>query len=274
MKSQWECLLENLGEWRGSFTRFSPAIELLADTPTIVSLEGLNNNQAIRQKIQKFSSTGEVSEQVLEYSSLGRSVLFFENGAFSQGSIQIAPFSEFGAELGLIDGNLRLRLVQLFNKNSELESITLIRETLASSQPREIPDLTVEQLLGEWVGEAVTIYPDWRSPDTYPTHLKIYRNESGELVQQLSFANRNIESIAKIQGSILCFEQSPQRVQVLLLPNGASASCPAKISFGQNFFLEVGWLYLPNQRQRLIRSYNEKGEWVSLTLVKEKRVQA
>lgn len=273
MKSQWECLLENLGEWQGSFTRFSPKVELLGDTPTVVSLEGLNNNQVIRQKILRFSPTGEVSEQVLEYSSLGRSVLFFENGAFSQGSIQIGPFSEFGAELGLIDGNRRLRLVQLFNKNSELEEITLIREILAATQPREIPDLTIEQLLGEWVGEAVTIYPDWRSPDTYPTHLKIYLTETGKLAQQLTFANRTIESIANIQGSILYFEQSPQRIQVVLLPNGASATCPTQIKFGQSFFLEVGWLYLPNQRQRLIRSYNDRGEWVSLTLVQERKVE-
>jgi len=128
-------------------------------------------------------------------------------------------------------------------------------------------------LWGEWIGEAVTIYPDWRSPDTYPTHLKINLNKSGELVQQLSFANRTIESVGKIQGSILYFEQGTQKVQVLLLPNGASATSPTKIKFGQSFFLEVGWLHSPEQRQRLIRSYNEKGEWVSLTLVKERKVK-
>ncbi|MFB2835919.1 DUF3598 family protein [Floridanema evergladense] len=272
MKSQWECLLENLGEWQGSFTRFSPRGKLVEDTRTVVSLEGLDNNQVIRQKIRRFLPTGEVGEKVLEYSSLGRGVLFFENGAFSQGSIQIAPFSEFGAELGLINGDRRLRLVQLFNKNSELEQITLIREILAGTQAKEIPDLTVEQLLGEWVGEAVTIYPDWRSPDTYPTRLKIYLNDSGDLVQQLSFANRTIESTAKVQGSILSFAQNTQKVQVLLLPNGASATCPTKIIFGQTCFLEVGWLHSPEERQRLIRSYNEKGEWVSLTLVTEKKV--
>ncbi|MFB2937162.1 DUF3598 family protein [Aerosakkonemataceae cyanobacterium BLCC-F154] len=272
MKSQWECLLENLGEWQGSFTRFSPRVELLADTPTLVSLEGLNNNQTIRQKIVRFLPTGEVAEQVLEYSSLGRGILFFENGAFSQGSIQIAPFSEFGAELGLIDRERRLRLVQLFNKNSELAEITLIREVLAGTQSAEIPNLTVEQLQGEWVGEAVTIYPDWRSPNTYPTHLKIYLNAAGNLVQKLSFADRTIESIAKIEGAILDFEQSPQKVQVLLLPDGVSATFPTQIKFGQSLFLEVGWLLSPNQRQRLIRSYNEKGEWVSLTLVTEKKM--
>jgi hypothetical protein len=40
----------------------------------------------------------------------------------------------------------------------------------------------------------------------------------------------------------------------------------------QSFILEVGWLIEPNLRQRMIRSYSDKGEWVSLTLVTERRV--
>ncbi len=51
MKSQWQCLLENIGEWHGSFTRLSPQGELLEDTPTMVSLTGLNDNQSIRQVV-------------------------------------------------------------------------------------------------------------------------------------------------------------------------------------------------------------------------------
>ncbi|MBD0363613.1 MAG: DUF3598 family protein, partial [Coleofasciculus sp. C3-bin4] len=100
MPSQWECLLKNLGEWQGSFTRFSSQGEQLEDTPSVVSLEGLNENQTIRQTLRFLPPDQPVDEKVLEYSSLNRSVLFFENGAFSQGSMQWAPFSEFGAELG------------------------------------------------------------------------------------------------------------------------------------------------------------------------------
>src|SRR5689334_3333436 len=113
MKSQWESLLQNLGEWQGSFTRFSPQGNLLEDIKSVVSLEGLNENKTIRQIVRREGQ----EDLVLEYSSLARTTLFFENGAFSQGSIQLAPFTEFGAELGLIHENCRLRLVQLFDKN-------------------------------------------------------------------------------------------------------------------------------------------------------------
>lgn len=268
MPSQWECLLKNLGEWRGSFTRFSAEGKLVEDIATVVSLEGLNNNQTIRQIIRQGGQ-----ERVLEYSSLAKSVLFFQNGAFSQGSIQLGPFSEFGAELGLIYENRRLRLVQLFDKKGQLDSITLIRENLAGTTAVENPPLQVEDLLGEWLGEATTIYPDWRSPDTYSTKLKLQLDDQGRLIQNTSFSDRTITSTAEIQGSTILFNQDPQKqIQVLLLPNGASATSPLKAQIRQPLFLEVGWLIQPNLRQRMIRSYSDKGEWVSLTLVTEQKV--
>ena len=58
------------------------------------------------------------------------------------------------------------------------------------------------------------------------------------------------------------------------LPDGASSNCPLQIKNGQAFILEVGWMYAPNQRQRMIRSYDQKGGWVSLTLVTESKVAA
>ena len=272
-RSQWECLLQNLGEWQGSFTRFSPQGALLEDTPSVVSFEGLNDNQTIRQIVRRFlpSSTGELEPQdlVLEYSSLNQSILFFDNGAFSQGSIQLAPFAEFGAELGLIDGDRRLRLVQLFNRDRQLERLTLIREKRAGTTAVEQPDLTLDQLLGEWQGEAVTIYPDRRSPDIITTNLILCQDEAGRLVQQLRFGDRAITSTAKIDGSSLYFDEGSLPVQVLLLPDGASCTCPLQLKLRQAFFLEVGWLSRPNQRQRMIRRYDDKGGWVSLTLVTE-----
>lgn len=278
MKSQWECLLQNLGEWHGSFTQISPQGEIVADTPTIVSFEGLNDNQMMRQVVRRFlpdpSHPGQLKSQdkVLEYSSLGRGTLFFEDGAFSQGSLQWGPFSEFGAEMGLIRGDRRLRLVQLFNKEGYLDGLTLIREKLAGAHAADRPMLTVDDLIGAWRGEARTIYPDWRSPDVYPTVVQLQR-EGDRLSQQITFGSgatsKTIRSTAKIDGSILHFDQGASIIQVLLLPDGASSTCPLQIKPRQSCFLEVGWLIQPDLRQRMIRSYDDKGAWISLTLVTE-----
>lgn len=282
MRSQWDSLLQNLGTWEGSFTKLSPQGDLMVETPTVVVLEGLNNDQIIRQTIRRLvpkaeaPSQHEAQEQVLEYSSLNRSILFFEDGAFSQGSLQLGPLAEFGAELGLIAGDRRLRVVIMFNRQSHLEQITLIREKRAGTEVPERLPLRVADLIGDWHGEAITIYPDWRSPDLYATQLQIRQTQPDQLTQTLTFGSgdstRSISSTATIAESILRFEQGPQPVQVLLLSDGASVNCPTHLKLGQPFVLEAGWLIQPNLRQRIVRRYDAAGGWVSLTLVTEHKV--
>ncbi len=89
-------------------------------------------------------------------------------------------------------------------------------------------------------GEATTLYPDWRKPDTFPTHLKLHLTNANCLVQELSYGDtdsaRTLRSTATIHGSILKFEQGSQLVQVLLLPDGASSTCPVQIQSNQPFF--------------------------------------
>ncbi|OYD90721.1 hypothetical protein CDG77_16905 [Nostoc sp. 'Peltigera membranacea cyanobiont' 213] len=269
MKSQWECFLQNLGIWEGSFTNFSPQGTLLNDTSSRLSLESLNNNQTVRLTLSRSGK----DDVIREFSSVGGGLLFFENGSFSEGLIQLGPFSEFGGELAFVRENRRLRLVQLFDKNGHLNGLTLIREHLAGTPAAERPPLEINDLLGEWRGQAVTIYRDLRSPNIYSTTLKIQLDDAGRLIQSTSFGERTITSTATIKGSIVLFDQDPEKqVQVLLLPDGASATSPLKVQLRQPLFLEAGWLIQPNLRQRMIRSYNEKGEWVSLTLVTEEKV--
>ncbi|MEL7035600.1 MAG: DUF3598 family protein [Cyanobacteria bacterium J06592_8] len=274
MGSQWENFLENLGEWHGSFTQISTQGEIIKDTPSILLLEGLNDNTRVRLTLRRFPPSPDgitkppVDELVREYQSLGRDMLFFETGAFSQGTIQLAPFAKSGAEFGFVAENRRLRLVELCDLNGYLEQLTLIREYRANTDAVERPPLTVEALLGTWKGEAVTLYPDLRPPETVSTQMQLQLNHS-TLTQTLSFNNQTISSTATIAGSILHFDQGSQPVRVYLLPDGASATVPQQVQLRQPFFFEAGWLIHPHQRQRLIRRYNAKGEWESLTFVTE-----
>jgi hypothetical protein len=274
MKSQWECLLENLGEWQGSFTQLSAQGQPKADIPTVVTLHAIHDNKTVQQQIVR--QTVPPQETQLEYSTLGRGVLFFEDGAFSQGSIQRAPFSEFGAEFGFIAGDRRLRLVQLFNTSSQLDQFTLIREHRAGTPVASRPPLQIEDLLGVWQGQAVTQYPDWRNPTQMPTRLEIQR-QGDRLLQSLTLGSNDspmatITSEGVIEaGDRILFRQGNQPVQVLLLPDGASATAPLQTQPGVGFFLEASWLMHPHLRQRMIRTYSDKGEWVGLTLVSEQK---
>jgi hypothetical protein len=275
MLSQWDCFLKNLGEWHGSFTRLSATGEETEDTPTIVTLEGRENNQAVHQVVRYLPVDQPSRDVVVDYSrnSLNRSILFFENGAFSQGSMQWGPYSTFGGEFGLIRSDRRLRMVQLYNSSAQIEKIVLIREKLPESNTPERPTLTVNDLLGEWQGEAITMYPDFRTPDTFSTYLQINQTSRDRIEQKLSFGTYTIFSGAKIEGSRLLFTESSLPVQILLLPDGASCNCPLEVKLGHNFVLEMGWLINSHTRQRIIRNYNDKGNWVSCTLVTETKIK-
>ena len=188
--NQWENFLQNLGEWHGSFTKISPKGEIVSDTPSILLLEGLEDNKKARLTLRRFTPNPnnpeeqKVDELVREYQSFGKDLLFFENGAFSQGTIQLAPYSISGGEFGFINKNRRLRLLELFSSNDRsLDTLTLMREKRAGTDAIESPPLTLDALLGEWEGEATTIYPDWRSPEKYPTKMQLQIADSGELTQ-------------------------------------------------------------------------------------------
>ena len=277
MLSQWDSFLKNLGEWHGSFTRFSPQGEETVDTPTLVTLEGLNNNKNVHQVVRYLPPDEPSRDVVVDYDSLNRSILFFANGAFSQGSMQWGPYSTFGGEFGLIDndfgdGSRRLRLVVLFSPDSQLQRVVLIREKLPDSDVPERPVLTLDSLIGEWQGEATTIYADLSNPTSFSSHLTIKQKNSNQIEQSLAFEGQTISSTARIEGNRLLFEASDFPTQVMLLPDGASCTCPLKVGSGHNFVLEMGWLLQPNIRQRLMRSYNTKGNWISCTLVTEKKI--
>ncbi|MEO1621550.1 MAG: DUF3598 family protein [Cyanobacteria bacterium J06632_3] len=285
--SQWQRLLKNTGLWQGSFTQISPQGRVLSDVKTEVELAPYDNDQAMHQEVRRYPPDESAQIQKLDYRTLNRATLFFENGAFSQGSMQWGPYATFGAELGLIAGQRRLRLVQLFDKNddskSALKSLTLIRETLKGGDQVERPPLQVSDLLGTWRGEAVTQYADLRPEQHSKTQLTVDKVGDSQIRQAVSLGPDQpaFSSVGTIESTLgdsdnserlgkrILFTGGSQSVQVLLLPDGASATCPTIITPRQPLFLEVGWLLTPQKRQRLIRRYGASGEWESLTLVTE-----
>ncbi|MBD2292819.1 DUF3598 family protein [Anabaena sphaerica FACHB-251] len=277
MSSNWENFLKNLGEWRGSFTKISPSGKILDSTPSILNLEAFDNHQAVLFRLRRFDSSGydspPIDDYQQEYRSLGRQNIFFATGAFSKGTLQLAPFAEFGAEYGFVDDDRRLRLVQLYDEKGNFISLTLIREFRSSTDAYERPPLTVEQLIGNWQGKAHTVYSDLRPSETYASYLEIKETGNGYLEQKLSFSSQVITSTARIEGNKLIFDKERTTRQILLLPDGTSSNVPLQLQLRKPFFVEAGWLVRENERQRLIRTYNEKGEWVSSTHVIELKIE-
>jgi hypothetical protein len=274
MTSQWERLLKNQGTWIGSFTQISPQTgKPLADMPSEVILQLREPGDTMHQVIRKYPPEQPVQETVLDYRSLGRGVLFGPTGAFSQGSLQWSPVSDFGAELGLIDQTERLRIALTFPRQPVLEGLTLIREHRRGTEPQQRTHLTLDALTGTWTGTATTVFPDWQPEQTMETQLTVTSTEGTRVRQTLQFGGRSpIQTAGWVEGNSLKFDQGQQPVTVLLLPGGASASFPTSIQPGQPLFLEAGWLIAPDRRQRIIRTYDPRGTLASLTIVIEHKV--
>jgi Domain of unknown function (DUF3598) len=276
MENQWGNFLKNLGEWRGSFTSVSLKGELLDSTPSILTLEGLEENRLVRLRLRRFGNGGydtqPTSDFVQDYRTLGRQIVFFETGAFSKGSIQLAPYSEFGAEYGFVTADRRLRFVQLYDNQGNLSHLVFIREFRAETNASERPPLTVEQLSGQWKGKAYTAYADWQPSEICETHSEFKNLGSDSFQQIFSLGDRTTTSTFRREGNILLSVEDPCPRQILLLPDGTSCSTPLRVTHREPFFVEMGWLVQENERQRLIRYYNEKGEWDSATHVIERKI--
>lgn len=295
MKSQWDCVLQNLGEWQGSFAHFSPQGALQEDIPSLISLTEIADNRAIRLVLKRFYPTPGSAERVpkemvVDFSAPGKGALFFETGAFSEGTVYFSPQGSFGAESCLVDQNRRLRLVMLFDA-SRFSKLTLIREQRVATDAPELPLLRLEDLLGEWQGQKTTRYFAKEEVEHQSVHSQLeWRGK--ELIHQCDEETAGVTTYryfkatpseclgAIAKSSTFEFEKAGQVYKTLLLPDGASVTCPMHIAEGKPFFLEIGWLRphigisknSPISRQRLIRQYNERGEWLSLTWVSEQKI--
>ncbi|MEL6224479.1 MAG: DUF3598 family protein [Cyanobacteria bacterium J06627_8] len=290
--SQWTHLLKNLGIWEGSFTHFSNEGIKKSSVPSRVSLEGLDNNRTVSQVVQMLSADRQtvVSERNLRYQTLSRSILVFESGAFSQGSMQYGPFSDFGAELGFIWGDRRCRLVQLFDKDSQLSAFTLIREYRQGADTDDLHQLNarplkIDDLVGDWRGTATTLYPDW-SPDSEAVTQMVVQKEGDRLIETstTSPATRqwHIRACPSVSATgsttdstpitLLEAGQASQQLRAILFPGGVMSTTPQIIPKREAFNLEATWYVTADHRQRMIRQYNHTGAWNALTLVDERRV--
>ena len=153
-----------------------------------------------------------------------------------------------------------------------MRDLILIREFRSGTKARERPILEVSQLIGNWQGTARTAYSDWRPSETCATSLEIREIGDG-LLQQQHFGETTITSQAIVEGKKLLFEGGNIPRQILLLPDGTSSNTPLQVKLRQEFFVEIGWLVEDNIRQRLIRNYNEKGQWISATHIIEHKME-
>jgi len=272
MKSQWECVLENLGEWVGSFTAVTAEGEPIEDIPSMIRLEGTRDNQAIHLVLNRFyplpdSTERSAKEVVWDFSSPpGIGAIYFETGAFSSGALAVTAGVKTIGEFSLIEIDRRFRMIQTFDPHQRLDRVTFVREHRQGTTAPERPHLTISDLLGRWKGTATAFYPPSESPMITNTESTLIEIDSGyQLVEDHDSMNLTVSSFTLQFVS----PKDGQSYQMLLLPDGGYATTPTQIKLGHPFYLEVGWVYEQGKRQRLVRRYDSTGKWESTTFIKD-----
>ena len=263
---QWDFFLKNVGEWHGSFAKYSPNGDAIDELPTVVAVTETNGGQV---QVHVDYLTDRDRNVTWTFGSVPEDMTFFEEGEFSRGDKWLHGLSNAGFEQGLLQSPRRVRLVQVYTVG-QLDKVVLICEQLPGESVPVAPRLSVNDLVGNWTGEAVTLSAKSPEPMRYPTQLQISAN-GDRLSQQLTFGDRTRVSTARIDGPVLHFEDGGYPVRLLLLPGGASSNCPLQIPSGHPFVTELGWLIAPGIRQRIIRHHDKSGNWDSTTLVTERR---
>jgi hypothetical protein len=288
MKSQWQCIQQNIGTWRGSFTQFSPDGIQVKDTPSVLTLTETEPDKKMQITLERTPANGQPETIQREFSYPGPApyVYFFETGAFAQGSAQWAAFGQFGAEISLNAGDKRLRFVIMYDSTSagtsKIKYVTLIRETRTSAAHFEEPSLTLEQLLGQWEGSVSILYANMEPMSTGSSQWQLDKSlvlssqeDFGETVKKLSLGkDLSEESSAKSENILSLTGDLPY--QLMLLPNGAYCLLPKIIQKDIAFQIETGWLSidqaLSGSRIRLIRYYDARGVWTDSALIADRPV--
>jgi Domain of unknown function (DUF3598) len=273
MKSQWECVLENLGEWVGSFTTVTAQGELIEDIPSIIQLTGVRDNQAIHLVLKRFytlpNSTERYAKEVVwDFSTPpGIGAIYFDTGAFSSGAWAVNMGVKTIAEFSLLARDRRFRMIQTFDINQRLDRVTFVREQQQGTTAPERPQLQISDLLGSWSGTATTFADDDRVPiitTTESTFTAISSGyqlvENGELLDLMAIGD-------PFTARILQFSRSGQAYEMLLLPDGGYSTTPSETRLGHPFDLEIGWIHQTGQRQRLVRRYDGAGKWASTSFM-------
>ncbi len=248
MPTPTQCLALHLGDWQGIFTEWDPLTwTVRSQKRSLIQFEQLPNG-AIQQSNAYFGMDEVVQPdptrtQSWIYQDFSPGLRFFADGSFSNGRVQLAPASDFGAEQGFLLGDGKRRVVTLFNREGQLTAVTTIDEVRGTWQEQPQDQLLESELQGSWRGTCISYQADAYTSESQPW----------EGNQGLCLAN---------------FTPLPGRMWI-----GGHLLLPVLQSHRQRQFeLQVGWLPRPGQALSLIRRYDSGGALAEVTLLQVERM--
>eukprot|EP00250_Pteridium_aquilinum_P028279 c36890_g1_i1 orf=68-1228(+) len=178
------------------------------------------------------------------------------------------------------NGRDRMRGFHVLDPRGLLDFIGVFREKKDNGSSSPSDDGTIQDesqsrlaaLLGRWSGHSVTrrtgVYGSTLVEDDISVTYSL--KDDGSLIQDIKTSKGSLNLMGRASGSLVQFDKG---LQMTLMPGGLALTAPVNVgqSVGrsQAFYFEFSWIYSPEKRRRLVRTYDTDGLVVSSTFVDE-----
>ena len=216
-------------------------LQLIRSQPSLLTLQPAPAGVPLNLSLQFWpdnldvgsdSTVGEPVREIRQsFYQVEPELIFFPNGSFARGSFYAASMTRLYAEFCFLLDDRRHRLVLLWDGSGRFDHAVLIPEVRSGGPAHEGPPLKPCALLGDWVGQQVTI-------------------------TRQSFANDERVTACSITFSELDLHGFHA------LSNGGFFRAPALIERETGVVVEACWLPFPDRLERLQRVYDHAGSFV------------
>jgi Domain of unknown function (DUF3598) len=237
------CRYHAVGNWHGTWTKYSPELEIIESFRGIRSFLLSEDGNTVYHQNHYFYNNFQSESQIFtikhkplilslcldnsfSWSSTKReSELDGEKFGFSY--LEEWKWTPFFCEIGFRHENIKISAGAVYDVHSELQNITVINEYLGSfGEISAYPSM--DELNHSWQGTLKTMTSDWIVSPPVTTSSQKLENINPDYLT----LHTNV---------------------------GVSISCPQAIEKGKEFFVAVDWLISPNLLQRGSRYFDASG---------------
>jgi len=260
----------HLGTWTSLFTDYHLDIVKRTYTTGKITPTEIIFEQPEPMLIQQTNRYPGETPKIWEYRNFAAGLCFFQEGSFSNGQVQLAPFSAFGVEQGFLVGDTKIRLVQLFDEQGRIGKIVWIREQRNSLGLTTPTPPVAQGLAGTWQGLAYVMKGDSLQPE--PLATTTHWHFATETVSRHTTIGSQETDIWEARGDTSVFVG--HSYVGYFLPGGGYGLMPLELpqlARDKSFWVEMGWQVNPEQCLRMRRTYNLQGAWENTMLICEQR---
>ncbi|MFN8534755.1 MAG: DUF3598 family protein [Dehalococcoidia bacterium] len=293
MTTYFEALCLNEGAWDGIWSYFRPPTpELPVPTPSNERRSTLIFERLGPSQMRQTNRYAGMADLVWEYQDTPERLEWFQVSAderkpgdpnfiaairtfaggmcFTSGYLRLMESLPFVCEQGIVEGDRKRRGMVMYDPAGSPTTLIAIRETRGQLTDDDHVSATLDDLLGEWQGDAQILRADGTPEERTPSRLQ-FDHDDGVIRMMTSFGDLGISLTGTRDGESVMLSNGHR---LGFLPGRLVLSYPQDIPAGSDraFTVSLWWLPEPGRLRRMVRQYDASGAWLRSVLTNERRI--